>query len=153
MSGPTPFVGVQAGFDPLFPRNQLQAYWKSQYLDALPDEAVDAIAARANDRPAPLTLVNTFHMGGAIGDVGPEDTAFHERSSPYMVSIDGMWSDPADTEANVGWVRSAWDDVEPVRYRRRLPQLHRAGGRGTGRGRGQRLRPQPPPSRRGEGQL
>ena len=55
-----------------------------------------------NDRPAPLTLVNTFHMGGAIADVGPEDTAFHERSSPYMVSIDGMWADPADNEANVG---------------------------------------------------
>ena len=25
MSGPTPFVGVQSGFDPLFPRNQLRA--------------------------------------------------------------------------------------------------------------------------------
>jgi FAD/FMN-containing dehydrogenase len=111
MSGPTPYVGVQSGFDPLFPRNQLQAYWKSQYLDSLPDEAIDTIAARANDRPAPLTLVNTFHMGGAINDVGPEDTAFHERSSPYMVSIDGMWADPGDNEANVGWVRSTWEDV------------------------------------------
>ena len=111
MSGPTPYVGVQSGFDPLFPRNQLQAYWKSQYLDSLPDEAIDTIAAKANDRPAPLTLVNTFHMGGAINDVGPEDTAFHERSSPYMVSIDGMWADPGDNEANVGWVRSTWEDV------------------------------------------
>ena len=35
MSGPTPFVGVQTGFDPLFPRNTLRAYWKSQYLDEL----------------------------------------------------------------------------------------------------------------------
>ena len=80
MSGPTPFMAVQTGFDPLFPRNPLQAYWKSQYLDELPDEAIDMIAAKAKDRPAPLTLVNTFHMGGAITDVGPEDTAFHERS-------------------------------------------------------------------------
>jgi FAD/FMN-containing dehydrogenase len=111
MSGPTPYVGVQSGFDPLFPRNQFQAYWKSQYLDSLTDDAIDTIAARANDRPAPLTLVNTFLMGGAINDVGPEDTAFHERSSPYMVSIDGMWADPGDNEANVGWVRSAWEDV------------------------------------------
>ncbi len=111
MSGPTPYVGVQTGFDPLFPRNQLQAYWKSQYLDSLPDEAIDTIAGKAKDRPAPLTLVNTFHMGGAINDVGPEDTAFHERSSPYMVSIDGMWTDPGDNEANVGWVRSTWEDV------------------------------------------
>jgi FAD/FMN-containing dehydrogenase len=111
MSGPTPFVGVQTGFDPLFPRDTLRAYWKSQYVDELTDEAIDTIAAAANDRPAPLTLVNTFHMGGAIGRVGEEETAFHQRTSPYMVSIDGMWIDAGDDEANVAWVRSAWSDV------------------------------------------
>ena len=41
-------------------------------------------------------------MGGAIADVGQEDTAFAERTAPYMVSIDGMWTDPADDDANVG---------------------------------------------------
>jgi FAD/FMN-containing dehydrogenase len=111
MSGPTPFVGVQTGFDPLFPRDTLRAYWKSQYLDELSDGAIDTIAAAAQDRPAPLTLVNTFHMGGAIASVGEEDTAFATRTSPYMVSIDGMWSDAGDDEANVAWVRSAWSGV------------------------------------------
>jgi FAD binding domain-containing protein/berberine-like enzyme len=111
MSGPTPYTAVQQGFDPLFPRNQLQAYWKSQYLDELSDEAIDMIAGKAQDRPAPLTLVNTFHMGGAIANVGPEDTAFAERSAPYMISIDGMWADPGDNADNVAWVRSAWDAV------------------------------------------
>ncbi len=111
MSQPMPFTAVQASFDPFFPRDTLQAYWKSQYLDELPDEAIDVIAAKAQDRPAPLTLVNTFHMGGAIANVGPEDTAFSERSSPFMVSIDGMWTDPADGPANVAWVRSAWEEI------------------------------------------
>jgi FAD/FMN-containing dehydrogenase len=111
MSGPTPFVGVQTGFDPLFPRDTLRAYWKSQYVDELTDEAIDTIAAAAQDRPAPLTLVNTFHMGGAIARVGEEDTAFHQRTSPYMVSIDGMWTDASDDDANVEWVRSAWSSV------------------------------------------
>jgi FAD/FMN-containing dehydrogenase len=111
MSGPTPFVGVQTGFDPLFPRDTLRAYWKSQYLDELSDEAIDTIAAKAQDRPAPLTLVNTFHMGGAIAQVGEEDTAFATRTSPYMVSIDGMWTEAGDDEANVAWVRSAWSDI------------------------------------------
>jgi FAD binding domain/Berberine and berberine like len=111
MSGPTPFVGVQTGFDPLFPRDTLRAYWKSQYLDELSDEAIDTIVAKAQDRPAPLTLVNTFHMGGAIARVGEEDTAFATRTSPYMVSIDGMWTEAGDDEANVAWVRSAWSDI------------------------------------------
>ena len=111
MSGPTPFVGVQTGFDALFPRDTLRAYWKSQYLSELTDDAIDTIAAKAGERPAPLTLVNLFHMGGAIADVGEEDTAFATRRAPYMISIDGMWSDAADDAANVAWVRAAWSEI------------------------------------------
>jgi FAD/FMN-containing dehydrogenase len=113
MSGPTPFTAVQTGFDPLFPRNSLRAYWKSTYLPELSDEAIDVISGRALDRPAPLTLVNAFHMGGAIGDVDPEETAFAERSAPYMVSIDGMWTDADDDAANIEWVRSTYGQLEP----------------------------------------
>jgi Berberine and berberine like len=111
LSQPMPFTAVQAAFDPLFPRGELQAYWKTQYLNELSDPAIDRIADRALDRPAPLTLVNTFHMGGAIADVGPEETAFAERSSPFMVSIDGLWTDPSENADNVAWVRSAWKDI------------------------------------------
>ena len=63
-----------------------------------PTTLIDLIAAKAQERPAPLTLVNTFQMGGAIADVDPEATAFAERTSPYMISIDGMWPDPAADE-------------------------------------------------------
>jgi len=111
MSGPTPFVAVQSGFDPLFPRQQLHAYWKSQYLEELSDAAIDVIAARAQDRPAPMTLVNTFHMGGAIGAVDPEATAFSERTAQYMISIDGMWTDETQTARTKDWVRATFDEV------------------------------------------
>jgi FAD/FMN-containing dehydrogenase len=111
MSGPTPFVGVQTGFDGLFPRNCLRAYWKSQYLDELSDEAIDAVAAAALDRPAPITLVNMFHMGVAIADVDPEATAFAARTAPYMASIDGMWTDEVTDAEGVAWVRAAWESI------------------------------------------
>jgi FAD/FMN-containing dehydrogenase len=112
MSGPTPYVGVQTGFDPLFPRGQLRAYWKSQYLNELSDEAIEVIAAKAQDRPAPLTLFNVFSMGGAIAEVDPEATAFATRTAPFMVSIDGQWSDAKDDAANIAWTRSAWEAVQ-----------------------------------------
>ncbi|MGH3811376.1 MAG: FAD-binding oxidoreductase [Pseudonocardiaceae bacterium] len=111
MSQPMPFAIVQSGFDALFPRNTLRAYWKSQYLNKLTDDAIDVIASRALDRPAPLTMVNTFHMGGAIGAIGPEETAFAERSAPFMVSIDGNWSEPAADAGTIEWVRSAWQTI------------------------------------------
>lgn len=111
MSQPMPFTMVQSGFDALFPRNTLRAYWKSLYLAELSDGAIEAVADRALARPAPMTLVNTLHMGGAIGALGAEDTAFAERSAPFMVSVDGNWSDPAADAEMINWVRSAWEDI------------------------------------------
>lgn len=111
MSGPTPFTAVQSGFDPFFPRNRLRAYWKSVYMDELSDAAIEEIADRARERPAPLTLVNVLHTGGAIARVDPEATAFAERSAPFMVSVDGMWSDAAEDQDNIAWVRSAWEAI------------------------------------------
>jgi FAD/FMN-containing dehydrogenase len=111
MSGPTPFTAVQTGFDPLFPRKTLRTYWKSQYVEELTDAAIDTIAALARDRPAPLTLLNTFHMGGAINAVDAEATAFAERSASFMVSIDGMWHEASDDERCIAWVRSAFDAI------------------------------------------
>lgn len=111
MSGPTPFTTVQTGFDALFPRQTLRSYWKSQYLDELSDEAIATVAAAAHTRPAPTSVVATFHMGGAISATDPEATAFAQRTSPFMVSIDGNWSDPAHDESAVAWVRSQWAEV------------------------------------------
>jgi FAD/FMN-containing dehydrogenase len=111
MSGPTPFQAVQTGFDALFPRDVLRAYWKSEYVDELTDEAIDTIAAKALDRPAPLTMVNLFHMGGAIAATDPEATAFATRTAPYLVSIDGLWTDELTDAEGIAWVRSAWEEI------------------------------------------
>ena len=50
-------------------------------------------------------------MGGAIAEVDPEATAFSARTALFMVSIDGMWDDPADDADRIAWVRSASDAV------------------------------------------
>ncbi|MCE0768202.1 FAD-binding oxidoreductase [Pseudonocardia kujensis] len=111
MSQPMPYTAIQSSLDPLFPRGVLRAYWKSQYLDELTDDAIDALARRALDRPAPNTLVNTFRLGGAVHAVDPEATAFAERTSPYMVSFDTTWTDPGQDEAAVAWCRSAFEEM------------------------------------------
>jgi FAD/FMN-containing dehydrogenase len=113
ISQPMPFSMVQTAFDPLFPMGKLQSYWKAQNLAELPDKATEVIAARANQRPSPLTLVVTFQMGGAINRVGPTETAYAERSAPWMSSVDGNWENPADTAANIAWVRESFRQIAP----------------------------------------
>jgi FAD/FMN-containing dehydrogenase len=111
ISGPTPFVGVNAAFDPFFPMGTYQSYWKAQNLDTLPDEALAVIAAKADSRPSPVTLAVVFQMGGAINRVGSTDTAYTERTAQWMSSFDGNWDDPKDNAANIAWVRDAFDQV------------------------------------------
>jgi FAD binding domain/Berberine and berberine like len=113
ISQPMPFSAVQTAFDPLFPMGKFQSYWKAQNLSGLPDEALAVIADRINHRPAPMTLVVTFQMGGAINRVGPTDTAYAERTAPWMSSIDGNWESPADNEANIAWVRESFRQIAP----------------------------------------
>ncbi len=111
ISGPLPFTAVQSAFDPFFVRGTLRSYWKSTFVQDLTDDVLDLVVRRAQDRPSPRVFVITFLMGGAINRLGPEETAYSERSANWMVSIDGNWKDRAEDERVIGWVRDAWSDV------------------------------------------
>ncbi len=52
-------------------------------------------------------------MGGAINRVGATDTAYAERSAPWMSSVDGNWENPADNAANIAWVRESFKQISP----------------------------------------
>jgi len=111
ISGPLPFVGVQAAFDEFFQRGTLRSYWKSTFVQELTDPILDIIVSKAQNRPSDRTFVVTFLMGGAINTVGPEDTAYSERSANWMLSMDGNWSDPSDDDKVISWVRGAWAEL------------------------------------------
>jgi hypothetical protein len=108
ISEPMPYTALQTAFDPLFPRRSLRSYWKSLYVDELTDDVIDTLDALAADRPDPHTMVNTFHLGGAISATGPEESAFAERTAPFMLSIDTNWSEPEQDADAVAWARQAW---------------------------------------------
>ncbi len=97
------YRAFQAGFDAL--STGLHAYWKSMYLDELTDDALAFIHERALARPDPSTLIHVPIMGGATAAVGAQDTAFGDRSAPFMVSIDGQTYDPAKFDEVRTWVR------------------------------------------------
>ncbi|WP_433506006.1 FAD-binding oxidoreductase [Pseudonocardia halophobica] len=111
LSQPMPYTAVQSAFDALFPRGVHRSYWKSQYLDELTDDAIDALARRAEDRPSPFTMLNIFRVGDAVRAVDPEATAFAERTSPYMVSIDTNWTDQDQDEAAIAWSRATFEEL------------------------------------------
>jgi FAD/FMN-containing dehydrogenase len=104
------YLDLQQSFDPFFPAG-LRYYWKALYLDGLSDDAIKQTVDWSSERPSPRTLVVIRHCGGAIGRVAPEATAFGDRSSEWMLSIDSTWDDPADDERNIDWTRAYWNDA------------------------------------------
>ncbi|MDQ2631956.1 MAG: BBE domain-containing protein, partial [Actinomycetota bacterium] len=112
MSGPVDYLEFQGSLDPYFPAGR-RYYWKAHYLDGFSDAAVAATAEWSQRRPSADTLVIVRHCGGAISRVGAEETAFGDRSSEWMLSIDSTWHEPADDEANIAYTREFWEATAP----------------------------------------
>ena len=112
MSAPTGYLDLQRSLDPFFPAGR-RYHWKALYLDGLADAAIDTTVEWSNRRPSKDTLVIIRHGGGAISRVGAEETAFGDRDSEWMLSIDSTWHDPADDAVNVAYTRAFWDAAVP----------------------------------------
>ena len=112
MSGPIGYLDLQRSLDPYFPSGQ-RRYWKALYLDGFSDAAIDTTAEWSNRRPSNHTLVIIRHCGGAMARVAAEETAFGDRSSEWMLSIDSTWDDPTEDDANVDYTRGFYDASLP----------------------------------------
>jgi hypothetical protein len=113
LSGPVPYCVLQSAFDGITP-NGLRYYWKSLFFDQLSDETIDAAVALAATCPSPQSLMVIRHLGGAIGRVPEEATAYGNRRAEFNVSLDSIWADAADSDQNVAWTRKTWAELEPL---------------------------------------
>ncbi|MES2210705.1 MAG: FAD-binding oxidoreductase [Chloroflexota bacterium] len=111
--GQIAYVDMQQLFDTIIPFGRYRSYWKSRYLSGLPDEAIDRIIEGNLRPPSPNTLSSIWNFGGATARVGPGETAFGDRSMPWMFSIDSIWSAADDDDANIAWTRDFWQRLEP----------------------------------------
>jgi FAD binding domain/Berberine and berberine like len=97
---PMPHAMLQSAFDGLYPPGD-QWYWRADFVDEIPDAAVDA---HARFGAAPPTMKSTMHLypiDGAAHDVAATDTAWSYRDARWGSVFAGVDPDPA----NVGVVR------------------------------------------------
>jgi FAD/FMN-containing dehydrogenase len=111
LSGPVPYCALQSAFDKYAP-DGLRYYWKSLYLDHLSNEAIEATIAHAATRPSPSTLLVFRHLGGAIGRVPENATAYGNRTAAFNLSIDSIWVDARESDRNIAWTRATWSAME-----------------------------------------
>ncbi len=111
-SGRMPYRTIQSLYDAIFPKGRDRCYWKSTYLAGLDDDVIKEITSRLAKRPSEMTFASIWTFGGAVQRIAADATAFGDRSMPYMLSLDAIWSKPGDDTANIDWVRKFWDDMQ-----------------------------------------
>jgi len=110
-SGPWPWLGLQSGFDAIFPQGELR-YWKSRSVTELSDEVIGDIIELAGRRPAPLSDIVIWHHGGAMSRVPEEETAYGGRDTQFLVTAEASWTDPAQNEEAIAWAREVFDAMD-----------------------------------------
>ncbi len=111
LSEPKRFVDVQKFSDADYPNGRFY-YWKSVYLNRFDDEVVTALSEHAARRPSPLTSVDMWFLEGAMNRIPADATAFARRDVHYAVAIESNWTDPDQSDANVAWSRTVYDDLQ-----------------------------------------
>jgi FAD/FMN-containing dehydrogenase len=87
---PKPYVAHQSGLDDTV-RHGWHYYWKAANLAGLSDGAIAAIADHAYAAGSPRSYAAMFHLGGAVGRVPADATAYAGRDVPHTIIIDAVW--------------------------------------------------------------
>ncbi len=110
--GPMPFVAFQQAFDPLLEPGA-RNYWKSHDFAGITDELIDVLLDAAGRLPSPECEVFVAQLGGAMGRVGVEETAYPGREANFVMNVHGRWQEAGDDDACVGWSRDLFDAATP----------------------------------------
>jgi hypothetical protein len=109
---PKPFVEHQAMFDPSFPHGRWY-YMRSCDVAELTDEVIDITVEHSMRIRSPLTSFPIWQLGGAIRDVGDEETAFSGRGVGHTFNITAVTEGEEGFEQEREWVRGFWSALEP----------------------------------------
>lgn len=110
--GETRFSAHQRTFDASVPAGH-GYYWKSHFLAALSDGAIDALVEGQAEAPQPWSYSILFQMGGAVADLPTAASAFPGRDAAFALNINGAAARADEDAAVVRWARTVFNATEP----------------------------------------
>jgi FAD/FMN-containing dehydrogenase len=103
MIGSQPYLDVQTAHDLVFAWGT-RSFISSQNANDVRPEALEEIVEIAASAPGDSSFSVTA-LGGAIGRVAEDATAYGARTARFDLSADSSWTDPALDAANLDWCR------------------------------------------------
>jgi hypothetical protein len=98
--------------DPGFPAGR-HHYWKSSLMGELSDPAIEMVVDQFSRVTSPHTAILIEHLEGAVGRVGPEETAFNGRAAQFSLVITSIWSHGDESDRHIPWTREFFAAMQP----------------------------------------
>jgi hypothetical protein len=108
-----PFLTLQTMADSDFPHGR-RYYTKSGYFTYLDDSSIDHLMEAVTTIPSSETQIELAYLGGAAARTGADETAFGDRSAPFILNLLANWSEPSADAGNVAWIRGVFDKLRPA---------------------------------------
>jgi FAD/FMN-containing dehydrogenase len=100
--GPMPHSALQGAFDGLYPTGE-QWYWRADFVEEIPDEAVAIHARFGAEMPTMKSTMHMYPIDGAAHDVGQSDTPWSYREANWGSVFAGVDPDPANVDVIRRW--------------------------------------------------
>lgn len=107
------FIDLQTMADLDFPHGR-RYYTKSGYFHQLDDSTITRLMEAVATTPSSETMIELAYLGGAAGEVGAEETAFGDRSAPFVLTLLANWIGASADVANIAWVRGLFQQLRPA---------------------------------------
>lgn len=107
------FLHLQTMADSDFPHGR-RYYTKSGYFRHIEDDTIDHFLEALTAIPSPETQIELTYLGGAAGQVAAQETAFGDRSAPFITNLLANWQDASDDALHISWVRSLFQKLRPA---------------------------------------
>jgi FAD/FMN-containing dehydrogenase len=107
-----PFLVIQTMIDEIFAAGK-RTYIKAGFARELTDGLIDELCEHGARVGSPFSVIEVVAMGGAVGRVAPEATAFPHREARWLLNIPATWESAADDEAEIAWARRTFAALEP----------------------------------------
>lgn len=110
--GPMPHPALQSMFDVFYPPG-LQWYWRADFINEIPDEAVAQHVKYGLELPTPHSTMHLYPIDGAAHRVGKNDTPWAYRDAKWSQVIVGVDPDESNKEKITKWTKDYYDAVHP----------------------------------------
>jgi Berberine and berberine like len=108
-----PFLELQTMADAEFPHGR-RYYSKAGYFKSFTDQTIHTMVQALATIPSPTSQIELAYLGGAAARVRADETAFGDRSAPFVMNLLGNWHHSEDDAPNVAWVRDLFAKLRPA---------------------------------------